>query len=221
MIEREFKGIFIPKDIYLSKLIGWHGKLIFLEIDSFTSKEKDCFFSNEYLAEFFQISVVSVSRYINRLIEIGWVEQTRFDGRKRYLRSCFDKAALSKVIRQDSRFRQGSINTFDNHNNTSLIIPVNKENINIKIENFESKEYKEFNRWLNIHIPQVHSLPVQLTEEQFFTLFKKYGTELLQEKLLYMENQADLKEKYRSVYLSINFLFKNKKQQKDEKFSNA
>jgi hypothetical protein len=116
------------------------------------------------------------------------------------------------VIRQDSTFRQGSINTFDNHNNTSLIIPVNKENIDIKNENLESKEYKEFKKWLSIHTPQVYSLPVQLTEEQFLSLYKKHGKDVLQEKLLYMENQADLTKRFRSVYISINTLIKNKKQ---------
>lgn len=97
--EREFKGIWIPKEVYLSPAIGWMGKLIYLEIDSFTSKDRDCFVSNEYLAEKFEISPRQVIRNIVKLKELGWIEQTRFDGKKRYLRTCYngDFSAVTKT----------------------------------------------------------------------------------------------------------------------------
>lgn len=87
--EREFKGIWIPRGIYLSRECCWTAKILFVEIDSFTKNEKECFFSNEYLADFLGVSVRQVQIHIKKLKEIGWIEQTGFDGRKRYLKSCF------------------------------------------------------------------------------------------------------------------------------------
>ena len=46
--ERDFKGIWIPKEIYLSKL-PWMAKILYCEIDSFTKNGKECFISNKYL----------------------------------------------------------------------------------------------------------------------------------------------------------------------------
>ena len=86
-MERQIKGIWIPIEIYLDKSVCWTAKLIFLEIDSFTRSDLDCFISNEYLSEMFDISVTQVSKHISKLKQIGWIEQTRFDGKKRYLRS--------------------------------------------------------------------------------------------------------------------------------------
>ena len=46
--ERIVKGIWIPIEIWKNKNLSWNEKLLYLEIDSFTSKDKDCFISDEY-----------------------------------------------------------------------------------------------------------------------------------------------------------------------------
>jgi hypothetical protein len=43
--------------------------------------------SNKYIASFLHISERQVSRYISELKSLGWIEETSFNGRKRYLRS--------------------------------------------------------------------------------------------------------------------------------------
>ncbi|WP_251795850.1 MULTISPECIES: helix-turn-helix domain-containing protein [unclassified Arenibacter] len=43
--------------------------------------------SNRYMASFLNISERQVSRYISELKAKGWIEETAFNGRKRYLRS--------------------------------------------------------------------------------------------------------------------------------------
>ena len=84
---REFKGVWIPAEIWEWKQLSWNEKILLAEIDSFTSKNRDCFFSNEYISVFLDVGVRMVKKYIHNLKKEGLIEQVRFDGRKRYLRS--------------------------------------------------------------------------------------------------------------------------------------
>ena len=43
---RDFKGIWIPKEIYLSKELNWTDKILLIEIDSLDTEEH-CFAGNE------------------------------------------------------------------------------------------------------------------------------------------------------------------------------
>jgi biotin operon repressor len=85
--ERNFQGIWIPRSIYLNTDVNWHAKILFLEIHSFTENGKECYMSNKYLASFLQISERQVTRYISLLKSLGWIVETSFNGRRRYLKS--------------------------------------------------------------------------------------------------------------------------------------
>ena len=85
--ERNFHGIWIPKSIYLAKEVNWYAKILFLEIHSFTESGRECYMSNKYIASFLHISERQVTRYISQLKSLGWIEETSFNGRKRYLKS--------------------------------------------------------------------------------------------------------------------------------------
>ena len=85
--ERSFQGIWIPRSIYLNTEVNWYAKILFLEIHSFTENGMQCYMSNKYIASFLNISERQVTRYISQLKSLGWIEETSFNGRKRYLRS--------------------------------------------------------------------------------------------------------------------------------------
>jgi hypothetical protein len=85
--ERNFQGIWIPRIIYLDPEVNWYAKILFLEIHSFTKNGRECYMSNKYIASFLHISERQVTRYISQLKSLGWIEETSFNGRKRYLRS--------------------------------------------------------------------------------------------------------------------------------------
>ncbi|RAJ11723.1 helix-turn-helix domain-containing protein [Arenibacter echinorum] len=85
--ERNFQGIWIPRSIYLNTEVNWYAKILFLEIHSFTENGMECYMSNKYIASFLHISERQVSRYISQLKSLGWIEETSFNGRKRFLRS--------------------------------------------------------------------------------------------------------------------------------------
>jgi len=69
---RAFKGIWIPKDIWLAQDLGWTEKMVLVEIDSLNG-EQGCFASNEYLASFFSLSKGRISKVISALREKGYI----------------------------------------------------------------------------------------------------------------------------------------------------
>ena len=108
--KREFKGIWIPKEIWLDNSLSANEKVLYAEIDSFTSNDKACYISNEYIANLLSISKTNASKTLNSLIKKGYVVVEKFDGRRRYIRANQkgndDKADLSKSTRQGCQERQ-------------------------------------------------------------------------------------------------------------------
>lgn len=85
---REFKGIWIPKEVWLDTRLNALDKIIFAEIDSYSSTENGCFAGNGYLASFCQCSESKISKTISKLIDFGYIKRVSFDGRYRVLQSC-------------------------------------------------------------------------------------------------------------------------------------
>lgn len=71
-MERAFKGIWIPKEIWLEKELNWVEKILLVEIASLDN-EQGCWASNAYFAEFFSLSKNRISILINSLKEKGYV----------------------------------------------------------------------------------------------------------------------------------------------------
>ncbi|WP_149304446.1 helix-turn-helix domain-containing protein [Pareuzebyella sediminis] len=113
--ERNFQGIWIPRIIYLNPEVNWYAKILFLEIHSFTENGRECYMSNKYIASFLHISERQVTRYISELKSMGWIAETSFNGRKRYLKSLLhfgpetDNPAPTKVSGQPRLNCPGSI----------------------------------------------------------------------------------------------------------------
>jgi hypothetical protein len=115
---RDFKGVWIPKEIWLNTDLSIIEKVLLVEIDSLDNSDRGCFASNEYLASFVQLSEGRVANIIVDLKKRGFIIQLFFDGRNRGLRtqiseSSFNenvKADLTKTTKQPTRKRE--------HNNT-------------------------------------------------------------------------------------------------------
>ena len=90
-MNRDFKGVWIPKEVYLDNRLNALDKIILVEIDSLDNGDAGCFASNKYLADFCQCSQTKVSTSIAKLIKFGYVEVSGFDGRTRSLKSCLTK----------------------------------------------------------------------------------------------------------------------------------
>lgn len=122
--EREFKGVWIPKVVWLDKRLNALDKVILTEIDSLDMGERGCFASNKHIAEFCQCSETKVSKSVSLLIKLGYIYVQKFDGRQRELKSRLsnfenlpckkDKADFSK--RQDSNTSNSTgTNTVNNN----------------------------------------------------------------------------------------------------------
>ena len=99
-MERDFKGIWIPKEFYLNPDLSWTEKIILVEIDSLDKDGAGCFASNKYLAKFLMLSEGSVANIIIKLIDRGYLIKKGFDGRKRYISVNSD---LTKILKQNSQ----------------------------------------------------------------------------------------------------------------------
>lgn len=89
--ERDFKGVWIPKAVWLDRRLSALDKMILTEIDSLVSEERGCFASNAYIADFCQCSEAKVTKSISLLIKLGYLYVASFNGRQRELKSCLSK----------------------------------------------------------------------------------------------------------------------------------
>jgi hypothetical protein len=69
---RDFKGVWIPKEIWLDKNLTLQEKCFLVEIDSLDN-ENGCFASNNYFAKFFKLTPQRCSQVINNLIEKKYI----------------------------------------------------------------------------------------------------------------------------------------------------
>ena len=67
---RHFKGVWIPKEIYLDKELNSIQKILLAEIDSLDDGE-GCFASNKYLADFLKIKQGSLVNLLTDLRKKG------------------------------------------------------------------------------------------------------------------------------------------------------
>ena len=148
-MEKEFKGVWIPADIFLIEGLTLQEKLLIITIIGLDNGE-GCFAGNDYLAKFIQVSKSTCSNFISKLKDKGIIyELKEFDGRKRYIaidkkllyslplintEAAFEKqlSSLSNIIKQplkiakaDSEILEGS------HTNIKKQPLKNSDHINI------------------------------------------------------------------------------------------
>ena len=72
-MNRDFRGIWIPKEIWLSKDLSSNEKILLAEIESLGGSSDGCFASNQYFAEFFDLSKDRISRLVSGLKNKGYI----------------------------------------------------------------------------------------------------------------------------------------------------
>lgn len=133
MQNRDFKGVWISKEIWLNTELTWLEKIILTEIDSLDN-ENHCTAGNDYLATFCQCSERKVSEAITKLASLGFIDILGFNGRQRIIKSLMRNRALcsmegSKICESESQNLQ-SINTSNkkenNNTNTKVLVEAEK-----------------------------------------------------------------------------------------------
>lgn len=124
--KRKWRGIWIPKEVWLDERISALEKIILFEIDSL-DQEIGCIASNEYIAKFCQCSAWKVSTAVQKLIDLGYIRVESFDGRHRTLRSNLVFFTRQPLENPNPAFGESNaINNSDKNktekDNTSVII---------------------------------------------------------------------------------------------------
>lgn len=71
-VNRDFKGVWIPKEIWLDKTMSLQEKVFYVEIDSLDN-DKGCFAGNEHFSKFFELSKDRCSEIISSLKTKGFI----------------------------------------------------------------------------------------------------------------------------------------------------
>jgi len=93
-MKRQFKGIWIPSDIWLNQDMSITEKFLYAEIHSFSAHNSSCYKSNKTLSEQFSVSESTIKRAIKNLELQGYIMVSR-TGRTRCM-SVLDLACMGQ-----------------------------------------------------------------------------------------------------------------------------
>ena len=146
-MERDFKGIWIPKEIWLDDRLNALEKMILMEIDSLDTDEKGCYATNDYIAEFCQCTSTKVSLAVKKLVELEYIEVVKFDGRRRLIKSRLENNYKQTLKKIKADFK--NINTlYKDKRNIERNIEINNNNPIIPSSYFDNEEldalFKDF-----------------------------------------------------------------------------
>ena len=207
MEERDFKGVWIPKEIWLDKRLNVLDKVVLTEIDSLDVGDDGCFASNEYLADFCQCTETKISLTISKLIKLELLEVIKFDGRKRYLKSRLKeiyrqplkklKADFKKI--KDINIDNNITNNINNINNKNKFVKptleeiekyIKEKNLNVNASTFF--QYFEEGNWIDSKGNKVKNW------KQKLITWNRYGTANINENKKFKNdvNDGNLDELY-------------------------
>ena len=208
-MNRDFRGIWIPKEIWLSKDLSTNEKILLAEIDSLGGSSDGCFASNQYFADFFDLSKDRISRLVSGLKNKGYitVELIYKEG------TCeVDKRIIK--LNPYSYFYQG----VQNHQggigeNTKDI--TNNYNINNNNKTSKKKTTKE------VRHKYGEFKNVLLSDKDLEKLKAEYSEELVEKYIKKMDEWIELNgRRYKNYYLALRQWMNkevSKKQEKVEK----
>lgn len=168
-MNRDFKGVWIPKEIWLSTELTMLEKVILTEINSLDNEEH-CTAGNEYFAEFCQCSTSAVTKAIKHLKELGLIEELNFDGRHRKIRVVNFTKQTSKFYEAESE-NLLSNNIANKQNN-------NKNNSKELLQNFEFGKQKPVKQ--SLYTKCVSLIHDKTNDEQIQTLLITWLNMLLE-----------------------------------------
>ena len=208
-MNRDFRGIWIPKDIWLNKDLSTNEKVLLAEIDSLGGSSDGCFASNQYFADFFDLSKDRISRLVSGLKNKGYitVELIYKEG------TCeVDKRIIKlnpySYFYQGVQNHQGGIgeNTKDITNNYNI----NNNNKASKKKTTKEPRHK-YGEFKN----------VLLSDKDLEKLKAEYGEELVEKYIKKMDEWIELNgRRYKNYYLALRQWMNkevSKKQEKVEK----
>ena len=138
-MERNFKGVWIPAEIWLDRGLTLVEKAMLAEIDSFTGSGRSFMKSNETIQDEYGISRNTIGRSLRKLADRGLVHVT-FNGRVRCITTC--AGSIPKMGRQSPQNGEAA-SPNDTYTNTRERTKNNTSKRESVILPFDSKEFEE------------------------------------------------------------------------------
>ena len=73
-MQRDFKGVWIPKEIWCQKDLNITEKIVLSVVSTLSEQDDGCFANNEYFAQLLNLSKGRVSKIINLLVKKGYLK---------------------------------------------------------------------------------------------------------------------------------------------------
>lgn len=192
-LQRDFKGVWIEKDIWLNKELTWMEKLMYAEISSLDNSI-GCIASNAYLGNFFNLSQSRVSEIISSLVEKKYLyilqeKELTANGWKtnRVIKASENRRLPSEYRRDPSENRKTPsekaqyintiINTFNNTQHDSKKVGNEKESITDITEFIKEQNLKHMNSPINLtkhHYIQLNRLVKTYSKDIVLAKLKTY-----------------------------------------------
>lgn len=112
-IKGSFKGVWIPKDIWMDENLTWMEKCLWAEIHFLEEDDiGGCYASNEYLAKIFNSSKSAMANMISKLRNLGYLVNVKFNGRQRIIKTAVTyKLNQTSLISEPCLHREVNIDT--------------------------------------------------------------------------------------------------------------
>ena len=191
-IQKNYYAI-IPADVRYDKRLKPLARLLYGEITALCNEKGYCWASNSYFAELYEVSDITISRYISELKEYGYIKcvydktQENIDKRKIYIIPSYqnnqdginrnDKTVLTEMIIPSYQNNQDGINRNDKHNNTNNNTNnnterekephahENKNEVDILLNSTEFQSFEDFERAYVFWFTKLTGKPITLLNQ--------------------------------------------------------
>ena len=183
-MNRDFKGVWIPKDVWLDHNLSWMEKLLLVEIDSLDA-EKGCFASNGYFGEFFNLSPSRISEMVSSLVSKGYITTfLLYEGKQvkqRILTPTLPIRKLEGGIRDTEggySEKAKDINTLISNttiNNTNKIYN-DKQSFVSRVDEFKDKLGNQYQSFLDYWTEADAKGKMRYQDQKFFDISRRIAT---------------------------------------------
>ena len=190
-MNRDFLGVWIPREVWLNKDLSTNEKVLLADIASLGGMSNGCFATNQYLADFFGLSKDRISKLISSLKNKGYITVELV-----YKEGTYEvEQRLIKIIPY-SYFQLGGQNHLGGigENNDYITNNYNKNNNNKPKPSKKKASKKSYGQYKN----------VKLSDKELEDLVTEYGKDTIDEYIEIMDMKIEEKGyKYKNFSLAM------------------
>ena len=210
-MNRDFLGVWIPREVWLNKDLSTNEKVLLADIASLGGMSNGCFATNQYLADFFGLSKDRISKLISSLKNKGYITVELV-----YKEGTYEvEQRLIKIIPY-SYFQLGGQDHLGGIGENNDYIT---NNYNINNNNIPKTSKKKTTKEVRHKYGEFKN--VLLSDKDLEKLKAEYGEELVEKYIKKMDEWIELNgRRYKNYYLALRQWMNkevSKKQEKVEK----